>query len=243
MAGEIAVLLSVGRHPVSGRACMAPGDASALELALRCGKQPLAIHAGTSGNPALSDYLGMGLSRLLVLGPAGPGDDIVPALAGMLAARKPRLVLCGMQSESGESSGMLPYLLARRLDLPLIANVAAFDLAPGEVHVSQAVSGGRRRRLAADLPAILTVGRAGPKPRQSAFAQARRGVVEPVSTVFEPDSERLGWVRKEARARPRKLRAGSSAEKAQAGALVGLSPREAAERLHAFLTERGILKE
>lgn len=243
MPPDVVVLLSMARHPVSGRPCAARLDAAALELALRCVDRPLAVHAGDPANPVLGDYLGMGVSRLLVLDAPLPEDDILQPLVNLLADRKPGILLCGMQSESGESSGMLPYLLAKRLNMPLIANVASLAIEAGEVVVSQAVSGGRRRRLAVDLPVILTVGAAGPKPRQWAYAKARRGHIEAIATAFLPDTERSGWIQKEARQRPRKLRAGTVAETADGGALIGLSPRQAAERLHAFLVERGILKE
>ena len=64
---EIAVLLSVGGHPASGRARRAPLDAQALELALRLAEAGQAtrihaLHAGNPAEPALRDYLGMGLT-------------------------------------------------------------------------------------------------------------------------------------------------------------------------------------
>lgn len=241
MSGEIAVLLSVARHAVSGRPCVARRDASALELALRCTDQPLAVHAGLASNPVLADYLGMGLRRLTVLDSAGAADDILQPLVDFLTVRSPRLIVCGMESETGESSGMLPYLLAKRLGLPIVSDVAGFDM-DSEVRIFQALAGGRRRRLATDLPAILMIGNAGPKPRQWTFAKARRGVIDMISTRFEPDAERLGWTEKEARQRPRKLRAGKTDEKVHSAALTGLTPRQAAERLHDFLAERGVIR-
>lgn len=242
MSGEVAVLLSAGRHPVSGRPCVARRDASALELVLRCTDLPLAVHAGLSNNPVLSDYLGMGLPRLTVLDSAQSEDDILLPLVDLLAVRRPQIIVCGMQSEMGESSGMLPYLLAKKLGLPIISDVAAFEFEDSELRISQALAGGRRRRLAADLPVILTIGTAGPKPRQWTFAKARRGIIETIAAEFAADAERLTWIEKEARQRPRKLRAGKQDEKRQSAALTGLTPRQAAERLHDFLTERGIIK-
>jgi electron transfer flavoprotein beta subunit len=44
---KVAVLLSVGRHPASGRTRRAPLDARALELALRLPDADIsAVHAG-----------------------------------------------------------------------------------------------------------------------------------------------------------------------------------------------------
>src|SRR5258708_2396946 len=111
---DVAILLSIGRHPASGRSRRADLDARALELALRLGPsiQLHAIHAGDPAEPALADYLGMGLQSLTVL-KQPRGADVLPALAAHLTALKPGLILAGTAAEIGEGSGMLPYLLAR----------------------------------------------------------------------------------------------------------------------------------
>ena len=63
MAIDVAVLLSVGRHPASLRNRAAAADARALELALRLGDgvRIRALHAGDPAEPALRDYLAMGI--------------------------------------------------------------------------------------------------------------------------------------------------------------------------------------
>ncbi|CAN5223876.1 electron transfer flavoprotein subunit beta [soil metagenome] len=220
---------------------MAPHDARALEVALRLGGKTVAIHVGDPQNPALRDYLGMGLPVLTVLGPAGAGANVLPCLLSFLEERRPRLILFGMQSECGEASGMLPYLVAAKLGLPMVADVASVGIAADEALLSQALPGGRRRRLAVALPAILTIGLAGPKPRQSAFARSRRGRIDLIPAQAAPDSEQLGWTERPARTRPRKLRQASAGEAGSQAALTGLSPREAAETLHRFLVERGVV--
>src|SRR6516164_8466881 len=188
MALDVAVLLSIGRHPASGRSRRADLDARALELALRLGPEIRlhAIHAGDPAEPALADYLGMGLETLTVLRQP-PGADALPALADHLAALKPGLVLAGLAAEAGEGSGMLPYLLAQRLGAALLPAMAEASLAgpsfTGPSLAGQGIAGlqalprGRRRRLAAGLPAVLTVDRAAVPGRQSAFARARAGRV------------------------------------------------------------------
>ncbi|WP_219899685.1 adenine nucleotide alpha hydrolase family protein [Zobellella taiwanensis] len=110
----IAVLVSEGRHPVSGRARRALQDACALELAFALGGELEAIHAGDPTRPALQDYLGMGLERLTVLR-QGPDDDALAVLAPYLEEQQPDLLLTGIHAEQGEGSGMLPYLLAEHL--------------------------------------------------------------------------------------------------------------------------------
>src|SRR5690349_249452 len=90
---DVAVLLSIGSHPASGRPRRAPLDAQALELALRLTESGQtarihALHAGNPDEPSLRDYLGMGLDRLEVLETA-PGADPVPALIARLRELAP----------------------------------------------------------------------------------------------------------------------------------------------------------
>ena len=78
---DVAILLSIGRHPASGRSRRADLDARALDLALRLGPEVRlhAIHAGDPAEPALADYLGMGLETLTVLRqPSGAGRTSAP---------------------------------------------------------------------------------------------------------------------------------------------------------------------
>ena len=108
MTFEVAVLLSVGRHPASGRARRAELDSRALELALRLAAASAgdgapvrvhAVHAGSPAEPALRDYLGMGVERLTVLDIPASADPLAPLIAH-LAARRPSLVLAGMRAGS-----------------------------------------------------------------------------------------------------------------------------------------------
>lgn len=61
---RIAVLVSAGRHPVSGAPRYSRNDAAALDigraLAAAHGAQLEVLHAGDPGNPALEDYLALG---------------------------------------------------------------------------------------------------------------------------------------------------------------------------------------
>ena len=104
---DVAVLLSVGRHPASGRSRRAGADARALALALALDSATVhAVHAGDPGEGALREYLGMGLSALTVLALAA-GCDSVDALVRHLGARGPGIVLAGRRGEGGEDSGMV----------------------------------------------------------------------------------------------------------------------------------------
>jgi electron transfer flavoprotein beta subunit len=252
-AVDVAVLLSVGRHPASGRSRAADGDARALELALRLGRAARlhAVHAGDPGEPALAEYLGMGLSSLTVL--RQPEDaDVLPALAQHLAALKPALVLAGAAAERGAGSGMLPYLLAACLGAALLPAIAGLELAAGGVAALQALPRGRRRRLTAPLPCLATVDRSAPAPRQSAFARARRGrilTIDMPAVPMAPDQGRD----MPARPRPRRLKlatGASAAERLRAATemkagrgrlLVEPAPGDAAAAILDYLIEERIL--
>lgn len=253
MAIDIAVLLSIGRHPASGRACRAEADARALEMALRLGPGARihAIHAGDPDEPALADYLGMGLESLTVLRqPAGV--DILPALAGHLAELKPRLLLAGSAAEQGQGIGMLPYLLSSRLGASLIPAITEIVLGADRIEALQALPRGRRRRLSVALPCVATVDRAGPAARQSAFARARRGriiVLDPPTGPPEANDAR----EIPARSKPRRLKIMSGASAAerlraatemQAGRgklLVDPPAEEAARAIYEYLRAEGII--
>jgi electron transfer flavoprotein beta subunit len=250
---DVAVLLSIGRHPASRRSRRADLDARALELALRLGPgvRLHAIHAGDPAAPALADYLGMGLQSLTVL--KQPRDaDVLAALASHLAALKPGLILAGANAEIGEGSGMLPYLLARELKAALLPAIAEAVLTGDGVAALQALPRGRRRQLSAGLPALLTIDRAAPAGRQSAFARARAGklLILEAPAVAAPESD----VREvAARPKPKRLKlatGGSAAERLRAATemqagrgqlLLNPPPEGAARALFDYLVKEGIL--
>ena len=202
---NVAVLLSIGRHPVSGRARRAATDAQALEMALAMRPRRLtAIHAGPAADgEALRAYLGMGLERLTLLH-LPEGSDPVEPLIAHLRQFDPSLVLTGRQAEDGEGSGMLPYLIARGLDAAVVPDVVGIgsadtpDSMPGAVDLVQALPRGQRRALIATVRLIATVHPSAPPARASAFGPARRGVIEPVAVqatadLFLPDCEHRPW--------------------------------------------------
>jgi N,N-dimethylglycine/sarcosine catabolism electron transfer flavoprotein subunit beta len=250
---DVAILLSIGRHPASGRSRRADLDARALELALRLGPEARlhGIHAGDPAEPALADYLGMGLASLTVLRQP-PGADILPALVSHLGALKPALVLAGLAAETGEGSGMLPYLLAEKLGATLLPAIAEAALAGEGIAVLQALPRGRRRKLAAGLPAVITVDRAAPAGRQSAFAKARAGRIVTIEAPAAPRTE--GDLREvQARPKPKRLKiatGGSAAERLRAATemqsgrgqlLVQPAPEVAAAAIFDYLVKEGIL--
>jgi electron transfer flavoprotein beta subunit len=251
---KVAVLLSVGRHPASGRARRAPLDARALELALRLPFEEIhAVHAGDPAEAALRDYLGMGLQRLTVLG-MPPGSDPVPALTAHLAALAPDMIFAGSHAEGGEDSGMLPYLIGQVLGHTIVADVAGVSLADGQASLTQALPRGRRRLVETRLPVVAIVNAAAPEPRQSAFARARRGIVETIAAEAPADSFLESCEIRPWRPRPKRMRVpvgGSALDRLKAmtetksGAgtlLIQPSAEDAARAIYDYLAEKRLIE-
>jgi electron transfer flavoprotein alpha subunit len=252
---KIAVLLSVGRHPASGRARRAPLDARALEMALSIpGAEVHAVHAGDPAEPALRDYLGMGLARLSVLA-VSRGRDPVPALAAHLKQLAPDVVLCGGRAESGEDSGLVPYLVAEALGFAMVADTVALGIGAGEAGLTQALPRGKRRLVETRKSVVATVSAAAPAPRQSAFARARRGIIEPVAADAPTDTFIAGAEIRPWRPRPKRMRlavAASAADRLRAmtetrsgegAVMVNPSPEDAARAIYDYLLEKRIIEE
>ena len=217
MTAEVIVLVSLGRHPVSARARRALLDARAVTLArsLQDANVDL-VHAGSDDEPALRDYLGMGVARMSVLAVASD-DDIVPPLLAYLESRPDALVLAGERAERGEASGMVPYLLAERSGRPLVPGAAGLSFGGERIEVAQSLAGGRRRKVGAPRNAIVTVSASAPDPAPVAFAQARRGTIETVPCESTPYVIDGRW--QAARPKPRRLKIvgdGSAADRMRA---------------------------
>ncbi len=257
---KVAALVSVGRHPVTGRPRRAEYDARAVEmgLALATPEYLSLVHAGDcspEAEGALRGYLGMGIAAVDVLQqPAGA--DIVPALEAWLRDRGPRLVLCGARGETGEASGLVPFLLAERLGWSLVSGLAEVEAVDGDtMTVLQALPRGQRRRLKVHLPAVVTVDAAAQPARQSAYGPARRGKLRRLEAEVTPDGEAASWTTASAKKRPKRLkivkaisardRFKAAAAKAEGGGgqvLAGVSAQAGAEAILKLLREEGVLR-
>lgn len=94
---RVAVLVSVGRHPVSGIARYSRNDAAAMSMAAALVQSTAAIsvdiiHAGNPDNAALSDYLALGAKTIKVIA-LEDDQDIIPGLKQALESYD--LILCG----------------------------------------------------------------------------------------------------------------------------------------------------
>lgn len=253
---NIITLVSVGAHPTSGRARRAEQDARAVELGLRlAGDKLQVLHAGDPQEEALRAYLGMGLAQLSVLDQPKQADAL-PLLTSYLQDAGAQLVLTGSQAETGEGSGMLPFLLAERLGWPLVVGLAEVEkVENGVAQVLQALPRGQRRRLKVRLPFLASVDNAAPTARQSAFGPARRGQLQAHEVTIVEDSLLAEAQLQPARPRPKRLKvikAKTGAERMKAATakasggggqvLKDVSPQAGAEAIFKLLIEEGVLR-
>jgi electron transfer flavoprotein beta subunit len=253
---NIIALVSVGAHPTSGRPRRAEQDARAVELGLSlAGERLQVLHAGDPQQEALRAYLGMGLEQIKVLEQPAKSDAL-PVLVDYLADSNAQLVLTGSQAETGEGSGMLPFLLAEQLGWPLVVGLAAVEqVSNGMAQVLQALPRGQRRRLQVRLPFVACVDNAAPTARQSAFGPARRGLLsaEEVELVVDPLFANAQL--QPAKPRPKRLKvikAKTGAERMKAATakasggggqvLKDVSPQAGAEAIFKLLLEEGVLR-
>ncbi|MFT5720089.1 MAG: electron transfer flavoprotein beta subunit [Motiliproteus sp.] len=214
---KIVSLVSIGKHPTSGRARRAEQDGRAVELGMMLAdasgdKHRLTvIHAGDGQQPALRSYAGMGLESVRVLQMQESADAVKP-LSDYLHKQAPDIILTGVRAENGESSGMLPYLLAEALGWPLVPRIAnILSINDGVAEILQALPRGQRRALAVRLPFIASVDNAAPEPRQSAFGPASRALMDQQRSPSDADAEvedavRSAWSESPARKRPKRLK-------------------------------------
>jgi electron transfer flavoprotein beta subunit len=203
---SVAVLISAGRHPVSGIARYCRGDAIAMALGQRlAGDQLRVVHAGRADDPSLEDYLALGATRIDVLSMT-EGHDPVQQLATHVATCD--VILTGAKAERDMGSGLLPYALAHALHRPIAANVLDVVVDQNELKVRQFLPQGKRRGLAAQFPVILAVHPLAAAELNYAYARRIAGKIVAVpSTLASQSAAPSPWrIAPDAR-RPVRLRA------------------------------------
>jgi electron transfer flavoprotein beta subunit len=233
---NVVSLVSVGRHPQSGRSRRADQDGRAVELGLKLANKALTVvHAGNAEEPVLRQYAGMGLPSLTVL--AQKSDcDALPVLVAFLQENEASLVLTGVRAENGESSGMLPYLLAEQLGWPLVPRVAdILSINEGEAEVLLALPRGQRRALTVKLPFIASVDNAAQEARQTAFGPGLRAELKIVDVDSVVDAVASQWQLSVAKPRPKRLKvvkAKTAADRMKAGKV--MKNETSSEKAHAI---------
>nr|WP_245555189.1 electron transfer flavoprotein subunit beta [Hahella ganghwensis] len=258
---KVAALVSVGQHPKSGRPRRADQDARAVEMGIRlCGEHLSLVHAGPEGKgdireQALRQYLGMGIKGLTILHQQ-EGSDALPALASHFKDQGADIILAGMRAESGEASGMLPYLLADRLGWPIVSSVAdIISINENDAEILQALPRGQRRKLRVSVPFVATVDQAAQIPRQIAFGPSQRGHLKGQESIDEIDQVKSDWEETPARKRPKRLnikKAKSAADRFKAATakpqgeggkiMKDESSQEKAQAILDLLVSEGIVK-
>ncbi|AFQ49758.1 drug:proton antiporter [Burkholderia cepacia] len=191
---RIAVLVSVGRHPVSGTARYSRNDAAALEVGRQLAEKHRAkldvIHAGDPANEALAEYLALGAQQVEVLA-CRDGDDAALALAARVEGYD--LVLTGTRAEGAYDTGMLPYRVAAALGYPLVGSAVDVTVDGGRAAVRQFLPKGLRRRVDAALPAVVAVHPLANAQPRYAYARLRAGAIRPALTATRADADAAAW--------------------------------------------------
>ncbi|WP_250514439.1 electron transfer flavoprotein subunit beta/FixA family protein [Caballeronia sp. INDeC2] len=203
---KIAVLVSTGRHPVSGAPRYSRNDAAALAIAIDIAKAQRAqldvLYAGDPANPALAEYLALGAPKVEVLNTQG---DACAALGSRLAGYD--LVFTGTRAEGAFDSGTLPYKLADALNVPIVGAAVDVNVTKEGVEVRQFMPKGLRRRVRTTLPALVAVHPLANAAPRYAYARMCEGRVAPVAASAPADKESAAWSIGPITAKPRKLAA------------------------------------
>ena len=243
---------------------LSDADQAALECAFRCvdtwGGEVIAVTAGPPEADGILQFAVAGGARAerVAMAVGAPSETVAVALAARLEGCA--LVWCGDQSLD-RGSGSVPAYLAAHLHAAQalgLVDVALDPEGPGNVVASRRLDGGRRERLLARAPAVLSVEGSTARLRRAPvdrWLAARRTPVEvhPGPPVPEPAARTI----RPFRPRPRELTppAGTNprdrilaltggAHRAPAAATsLRLEPEEAAARLVAQLVAWGYLDE
>ncbi|WP_441460423.1 electron transfer flavoprotein subunit beta/FixA family protein [Burkholderia thailandensis] len=205
---SIAVLVSVGRHPVSGTPRYSRNDAAALEIGRTLAAEHRArldvIHAGDPRNAALADYLALGAASVEVL-ECTDGDDAAAALAERV--RDHDLVLTGTRAEGAYDTGMLPYRVAAALGWRFAGAAVDVSVDAARATLRQFLPKGVRRRVEAALPAVVAVHPLANAQPCYAYARLRAGDVRATRVATRAAADAGQWSTRAAEHKPVKLAA------------------------------------
>jgi electron transfer flavoprotein beta subunit len=186
---HITTLVSAGRHPVSAEPRHCHNDSLAMTIGLDMAKSISAkhhvLHAGNPDNKALSEYLALGAGQIDVI-PISDDTDVVDCLATQL--NHADLILTGSRAESGEDSGLLPYLLAEKIGIPLVVNALAIKVKANTIEVLQFLPKGKRRHVTVKLPAIIAIHPLAPASLKFSYARQISGAIKTLPVPYTSTS-------------------------------------------------------
>lgn len=156
----------------------------ALRLRERLGGEVVLVTCGAKeSEAALRRCLAMGADRAIRVEAAGRDPfTVARALAEVVRAESPDLVLCGVQSSDAVQAAT-GTALAELLDLPRVAVVTRldFDDAARKAVVDRELEGGLVDRVEVDAPAVVTIQTGINQPRYAnlrAIKQAEQVTIE-----------------------------------------------------------------
>jgi electron transfer flavoprotein beta subunit len=209
-------------------------DAYAVEEALRLrerhGGEVVVVSAGgESAEGALRRALAMGADRAVHAHSDRPDPlAVAAALAGVVAAEVPDIVLTGVQS-SDAVQGAVGSALAERLGLPCVAVVTQLAWTPADriARVVRELEGGLEEVLEVDTPAVLTIQTGINEPRYATLRAIKQAEQQKIVTVEASTSGLPAYI----------LRRMSSPPKTEGAHMLHGSPTEIAQRILELVRE------
>lgn len=209
---HITTLVSAGRNPVSGESRHCHNDSLAMTIGIKMAELTSAkhhvLHAGDPANKSLNEYLALGAGQIDVI-PTSDDTDVVSSLAAEL--KHIDLVLTGSRAEGGEDSGLLPYLLAEKLGIPLVVNALAIKSSANTIEVLQFLPKGKRRKVTVKLPAIIAIHPLAPANLKFSYARQISGEIKSLPAPHTPipsaNAHKTQWKTQAAIRKPIKLKA------------------------------------
>jgi electron transfer flavoprotein beta subunit len=219
-------------------------DEQAIEAALRLrdagAECTIAVVAvGAAAPDLLKHAAAMGADEIVSIPLDGAAADyhVTGAIlaAWVRASGGADLVLCGRQA-SDDDQGVVPAILAERLDAPLVAIARAVELTDGGVRVTRVTPDGDEVVEAA-LPAVVTISNELGTPRYPTMAKRMQARKKPPTVVRVAD---LGLAADELAPRVTLTRQFVPTVQGSCEMIAGGSPRELADNLMARLRAEGL---
>ncbi len=233
---RIVVLISSGRHPVSGRPAPVEVELQAIGLARRIAMHVIGVHAGPE-TELLREHGGYGVDFIHRLDGPPETDILLP----IVRALEPDILLAGRRGMGGTDSGVLPYGLAHALGWPIVADATSLDITDAGFEIAQYRPRGARRIATLRGPIIATVHPAAPPPPPFTFARSRMVSINTVPQIRElPPAPATGIEERPYRKRPRVIP--QDAAPMTRTLLRDVTPQAAAEAILDHLARLGFIQ-